>query len=116
MVMSIFLAKSLMADAQARLLTYRNKYTFDGVKYAPLMYKIIMGLLQLTPSPPLSMLHVWVGLKVMPIDLIVRKYAYLNAMFWYFLHTTSETTRGDRNTQHNHTPNITTMVVELLAP
>jgi hypothetical protein len=29
---------------QARLLTYRNKYMFDGVKYAPLVYKIIMCL------------------------------------------------------------------------
>jgi hypothetical protein len=36
-MMSICLAKSLTADAQARLLTYRNKYTFDGVEYAPLM-------------------------------------------------------------------------------
>jgi hypothetical protein len=43
-MMSICLAKSLSADAQARLLTYRNEYTFDGVKYAPLMYKIIMRL------------------------------------------------------------------------
>jgi hypothetical protein len=43
-MMSICLAKSLTADAQARLLTYRNKYTFDGVQYAPLMYKIIMRL------------------------------------------------------------------------
>ncbi len=43
-MMSICLAKSLTADAQARLLTYRNKYTFDGVRYAPLMYKIIMRL------------------------------------------------------------------------
>ncbi len=43
-MMSICLAKLLTADAQARLLTHRNKYTFDGVKYAPLMYKIIMRL------------------------------------------------------------------------
>jgi hypothetical protein len=43
-MMSICLAKSLTADAQARLLTYRNEYTFDGVKYTPLMYKIIMRL------------------------------------------------------------------------
>jgi hypothetical protein len=43
-MVSICLAKSLTADAQARLLTYRNKYTFDGVKYAPLMYKNIMRL------------------------------------------------------------------------
>ncbi len=34
----------LTADAQARLLTYRNECTFDGVKYAPLMHKIIMRL------------------------------------------------------------------------
>jgi hypothetical protein len=37
MMMSICLAKLLTVDAQARLLTYPNKYTFDGVKYAPLM-------------------------------------------------------------------------------
>jgi hypothetical protein len=43
-MMSICLAKSLTADEQARLLTYRNEYTFDGVKYTPLMYKIIMRL------------------------------------------------------------------------
>jgi hypothetical protein len=30
-MMSIFLAKLLMADAQARLLTFRNEYTFDDV-------------------------------------------------------------------------------------
>ncbi len=40
----ICLASSLTAEAQARLLTYRNKYTFDGVEYAPLLYKIIMRL------------------------------------------------------------------------
>jgi hypothetical protein len=38
------LGKSLTAEAQARPLTYRNKYTFDGVEYAPLKYKIIMRL------------------------------------------------------------------------
>jgi hypothetical protein len=38
------LGKSLTADTQARLLTYRNKYIFNGVEYAPLMYKIIMRL------------------------------------------------------------------------
>jgi hypothetical protein len=43
-MMSICLAMSLPADAQAKLLTYQNKYMFDGVKYAPLMYKIIMRL------------------------------------------------------------------------
>jgi hypothetical protein len=41
-MMSICLAKSLTADVQARLLTYCNKYMFDGVEYVPLMYKIIM--------------------------------------------------------------------------
>ncbi len=34
----------LTADAQARLLTYRNEYIFNGVEYAPLMYKIILHL------------------------------------------------------------------------
>jgi hypothetical protein len=43
-MMIIFLRKLLTADAQARLLTYRNEYTFDGVEYAPLMYKIIIRL------------------------------------------------------------------------
>jgi hypothetical protein len=43
-MMSISLAKLLTADAQARLLTYQNEYKFDGVEYAPLMYKIIMCL------------------------------------------------------------------------
>jgi hypothetical protein len=43
-MMSICLAKLLTADTQARLITYRNEYTFDGVEYAPLMYKIIMCL------------------------------------------------------------------------
>jgi hypothetical protein len=31
-------------EAKVRLLTYRNDYTFDGVEYAPLMYKVIMRL------------------------------------------------------------------------
>jgi hypothetical protein len=31
-------------EAKVRLLTYRNTYTFDGVKYALLMYKVIMRL------------------------------------------------------------------------
>ncbi len=43
-MMSICLNKSLTADTQARLLAYRNKYIFNGVEYAPLMYKIIMCL------------------------------------------------------------------------
>jgi hypothetical protein len=43
-MMSICLAKSLTADVQARLLTYRSEYTFSGMEYAPIMYKIIMRL------------------------------------------------------------------------
>ncbi len=43
-MMSICLAKLLTTDIQARLLTYQNKYTFDGVEYAPLMNKIIIRL------------------------------------------------------------------------
>ncbi len=41
-MMSICLAKLPTAEAQPRLLTYQNKYTFDGVEYPTLMYKIIM--------------------------------------------------------------------------
>ncbi len=44
MMMSMCLNKSLTASVKASLLTYRNEYTFDGVEYAPLMYKIIMRL------------------------------------------------------------------------
>ncbi len=43
-MMSMCLNMSLPASARASLLTYRNEYTFDGVEYAPLMYKIIMRL------------------------------------------------------------------------
>jgi hypothetical protein len=43
-MLAVCLGKSLTAEAQARLLTYRNEYTFNGVEYAPLMYKIIMRL------------------------------------------------------------------------
>jgi hypothetical protein len=35
-MMVICLASSLVAEAQVRLLTYCNKYTFDSVEYAPL--------------------------------------------------------------------------------
>ena len=31
-------------EAKVRLLTYRKDYTFNGVEYAPLMYKVIMRL------------------------------------------------------------------------
>jgi hypothetical protein len=43
-MMAICLASSLTAEAQARLLTYHNEYTFYSVEYAPLLYKIIMRL------------------------------------------------------------------------
>ncbi len=56
-MMIICLAKSLMADAQLRLLTYRNKYTFDGVEYAPLMYKIIMRLATIDSVATTQTLH-----------------------------------------------------------
>jgi hypothetical protein len=56
-MMSICLAKSLTADAQARLLTYRSQYTFDGVKYAPLMYKIIMHLAAINSVTTTQTLH-----------------------------------------------------------
>jgi hypothetical protein len=46
-----------MAGAQARLLTYQNKYTFDGVKYAPLMYKIIMCLANINSLATTQMLR-----------------------------------------------------------
>ncbi len=38
------LNKLLTASAKASLLTCRSNYTFDGVEYGPLMYKIIMHL------------------------------------------------------------------------
>jgi hypothetical protein len=44
MMMATCLAKSLTTNAQAPLLTYHSKYTFDGIEYAPLMYKVIMRL------------------------------------------------------------------------
>jgi hypothetical protein len=43
-MMSMCLNKLLTATAKVSLLTYRAEYTFDGVEYAPLMYKIIMRL------------------------------------------------------------------------
>jgi hypothetical protein len=56
-MMSICLAKLLTADVQARLLTYWNKYTFDGVKYTPLMYKIIMRLATIDSVATTQTLH-----------------------------------------------------------
>jgi hypothetical protein len=56
-MMSICLAKCLMADAQARLLTYRNEYTFDGLEYAPLMYNIIIHLATIDSIATTQTLH-----------------------------------------------------------
>jgi hypothetical protein len=42
--MSNCLSNLLSMEAKVRLLTYRNDYTFDGVEYALLMYKVIMRL------------------------------------------------------------------------
>jgi hypothetical protein len=44
-MMATCLAKSLTANAQACLLTYCSKYTFDGVEYVPHMYSVIMRLI-----------------------------------------------------------------------
>jgi hypothetical protein len=43
-MMCACLSKSLTADAKAKLLAHRSDFTFDGVKYVPLMYKVIMRL------------------------------------------------------------------------
>jgi hypothetical protein len=56
MMMSICLAKLLTTDGQARLLTYWNEYTFDGVEYAPLMYKITMRLVTIDSVATTQML------------------------------------------------------------
>jgi hypothetical protein len=44
MMMSNCLSNLLSMEAKVRLLTYQNDYTFDGMEYAPLMYKVIMRL------------------------------------------------------------------------
>jgi hypothetical protein len=43
-MMSNCLSNLLSMEAKVRLLTYQNDYTFDGMEYAPLMYKVIMRL------------------------------------------------------------------------
>ncbi len=43
-MMSNCLSNLLSMEAKVKLLTYQNDYTFDGVEYAPLMYKVIMRL------------------------------------------------------------------------
>jgi hypothetical protein len=56
-MISICLENLLTADPQARLLTYRNKYTFNGVEYASLMYKIIMCLATIDSVATTQTLH-----------------------------------------------------------
>ncbi len=55
--MATCLAKSLTANAQACLLTYRSKYTFDGVEYAPLTYKVIMRLATINTAATMQTLR-----------------------------------------------------------
>ncbi len=43
-MMSNCLSNLLSMEAKVSLLTYQNDYIFDGVEYAPLMYKVIMRL------------------------------------------------------------------------
>jgi hypothetical protein len=43
-MMANCLENLLSLAAKVCLLTYRNEYTFDGVEYAPVMYKVIMHL------------------------------------------------------------------------
>ncbi len=81
MMMSICLANSLTADVQARLLTYRNEYTFDGAEYAPLMYKIIMRLATINsvattqmPRDNLQSLGVYVATVRDDIDKVHNKF------------------------------------------
>jgi hypothetical protein len=44
-MMAQCLKSSLIAATLARLEPYQDQYTFDGIKYAPLMYRICMCLL-----------------------------------------------------------------------
>ncbi len=80
-MMSICLAKLLTADTRARLLIYRNAYTFDGVEYPPLMYKIIMCLATIDSIATtqilrnnLQMLGVFAALVIGNIDKLHNKF------------------------------------------
>jgi hypothetical protein len=65
-----------------------------------------------------GMVHAWVGQKVTPINLIVRggDMCVLRLCSGTFYISQVMTTRRVCNTQHKHTTNITTMVVELPTP
>ncbi len=56
-MMGICLLKLLMAEAQARLVTYRKDYLIDEVKCAPLMYKVIMRLATIDSVAPTQALR-----------------------------------------------------------
>jgi hypothetical protein len=56
-MMCICLAKSLTADAQTRLLTYRKDYLIGDVECAPLMYKVIMWLATINSVATTQALH-----------------------------------------------------------
>jgi hypothetical protein len=56
-MMSICLAKSLTAEAQARLLTYRNDFLIEDVECAPLKYKVIMRLVTIDSIATTQSLH-----------------------------------------------------------
>jgi hypothetical protein len=43
-MMCACLSKTLTADAKTKLLAHRSNFTFNGVEYAPVMYKVIMRL------------------------------------------------------------------------
>ena len=43
-MMCVCISKSLTSSAQAKLLSHRSEFTFDGIEYAPLKYKIVMRL------------------------------------------------------------------------
>jgi hypothetical protein len=107
-------AKSLMEDAQARLLTYRNEYTFDGVEYAPLMYKIIMHLTTInsvatmqTLCNNLQLLRIYAATVNDDIDklhlpwsqpLATPLESYLRLTFWSPATTSSHTSFGNMRT------------------
>jgi hypothetical protein len=43
-MMCVCLSKSLTTETKAKHLTHRSNFTFDGIKYTPLMYKVIIHL------------------------------------------------------------------------
>ena len=58
-MVSMCLANSLSKTVKVQLLTYcnGNEYIFDGVEYAPLMYKVIMRLATINSIATTQMLR-----------------------------------------------------------